>query len=137
MTTKIEREGWKPFFDELSRDLAGWQTVVEIFSDNVGAQVLAEGLPFGGLTFEDGSGKPSIELALGEEPEYHQTHSIVDPQVVAFEGTGVGPAGVLDIEDGGGMTTLIKFVQPFPVLAEYVETEIVRVATNDDRSDVH
>jgi hypothetical protein len=49
----------------------------------------------------------------------------------------VGPAGVLDIEDGGGMTTLIKFVQPFPVLAEYVETEIVRVATNDDRSGVH
>lgn len=128
MTTKIEREGWKPFLDELSRNLAGWQTVVEIFSDNVGAQILAEGLPFGGLTYEDGSGKPVIELALGGDPENHQARTIVDPKLVAFEGTGVGPAGVLDIEDAAGTKTLIKFIQPFPVLAEYMESEIVRVA---------
>jgi hypothetical protein len=132
MTTQIKREEWKSFFDDLSRDLAGWQTVVEIFSDNVGAQILAEGLPFAGLTYEDSDDKPSIELTLGEERENHQTHSIVNPQLVAFEGTGVGPAGVLDIEDDAGTKTLIKFVQPFPVLAEYEEAEIVRTATVTD-----
>ena len=132
MTTEIKREEWKSFFDDLSRDLAGWQTVVEVLSDDVGAQVLADGLPFVGLTYEDTDGNPSIELTLGEDRENHQTHTIANPKLVAFEGSGLGPAGVLDIEDDAGTKTLIRFVQPFPVLVEFEETEVVRAATTTD-----
>ena len=132
MTTEIKREDWKSFFDDLSRDLAGWQTVVEVISDDVGAQVLTEGLPFVGLTYEDADGNPSIELTLGENRENHQTHTITSPKLVAFEGSGLGPAGILDIEDGAGTKTLIRFVQPFPILVEYEETEVVRAATITD-----
>ena len=123
MTTQIQREEWKTFLDELSRNLVGWQIVVEVISDNVGAQILAEGLPFAGLTFED-DGSPSIELTIGTDAANHQAHTIANPTAVAFEGTGVGPAGVLDIEDDAGTKTLVKFVQPFPVLVEYEATEI-------------
>ena len=132
MTTEIKREEWKSFFDNLSRDLGGWQTAVEVLSDDVGAQVLADGLPFVGLTFEDIDANPSIELTLGEDRENHQTHTIANPKLVAFEGSGIGPAGVLDIEDADGTKTLIRFVQPFPVLVEFEETEVVRAATTTD-----
>jgi hypothetical protein len=132
MTTEIKREEWKSFFDNLSRDLGGWQTAVEVLSDDVGAQVLADGLPFVGLTYEDTGGNPSIELTLGGDRENHQTHTIAKPQLVAFEGSGIGPAGVLDIEDADGTKTLIRFVQPFPVLVEFEETEVVRAATTTD-----
>ena len=132
MTTEIKREEWKRFFDDLSRDLAGWQTVVELLNDDTGAQVLADGLPFVGLTYEDTHGNPSIELTLGEDRDNHQTHTIADPKLVAFEGSGIGPAGVLDIEDAAATKTLIRFVQPFPILAEYEKKEVVRVATATD-----
>jgi hypothetical protein len=35
---------------------------------------------------------------------------------------------VLDIEDERGTKTLVRFIQPFPVLVEYVKTEMVGIA---------
>jgi hypothetical protein len=127
MTTEIPREQWKEFFDNLSRELLDWETTVEVISDNNGAQLMSEGLPFAGLTFED-AGHPVIELTVGSSPDTHQTHTIDEPTMVAFEGTGLGPKGVLDIEDERGTKTLVRFIQPFPVLVEYVKTEMVGIA---------
>ena len=132
MTTQIEKLDWKDFFDHLSRDLDGWETLIEVFSNDVGAQVISQGLPFHGLTVEDKDGESTIELIVGTTTGSHQTHNIANAVKVAFEGTGVGPSGILDIEDASGTKTLIRFVQPFPVLLECVNTEFVRVATNGE-----
>lgn len=125
MTTEIPKEQWKEFFDNLSRELIDWETRVQVLSDGTGAQMLSEGLPFSGLTFEDGPGAPIVELSVGRSPENHQTHMIADPKFVAFENTGLGPNGVLDIEDSEGTKTLVTFIQPFPILVEYVKAETV------------
>lgn len=126
MTTEIPKDDWKESMDGLSRDLEDWETHIEVFSNDVGAQVVADGLPFHGLTVEDcAEGKLVIQLLLGNCTESHLTHTIVDPVKIAFEGTGLGPSGVLYIEDASGTKTLVKFVQPFPVLLEYVNTDIV------------
>jgi hypothetical protein len=37
---------------------------------------------------------------------------------------------VLDIEDAAGSKMLITFTQPFPILLEYEETEMVSVSTS-------
>lgn len=133
MTTEIPKEQWKEFFDNLSRDLEGWETRIEILNNDVGAQVLSEGLPFHGLTVEsDATGELSIELSVGNGTEEHQTHTVATPFKVSFEDAGVGPGGVLDIEDAAGSKMLIKFVQPFPILVEYTETEMVSVASVSD-----
>ena len=124
MTTEIPTEQWKEFFDNLSKDLIDWETNVEVISDNNGAQMLSEGLPFSGLTFED-TEAPSVELTVGSGPDNHQTHTVTDPKMVAFENSGLGPNGVLDIEDREGTKTLVTFVRPFPVLVEYVKTEMI------------
>ena len=128
MTTQIKKTEWKGFFDNLSRDLDGWETRVEVFGYDMGAQVISSGLPFHGLTVDEKEGAPTIELRVGSGIKTHQTHNIPNVVKVEFEGRGVGPGGMLDIEDAKGTKTLIKFVQPFPVLVEYVNTEMVAIA---------
>lgn len=129
MITEIPKKEWKEFLDNLSRDLDGWETHIEVFSSDVGAQVISEGLPFHGLTAEPKGDDFTIELLIGSGTESHQTHVISNPVRIAFEGPGVGPHGVLDIEDASNTKTLIKFIQPFPVLVEYENTEIIATAT--------
>ena len=133
MTTEVPKEQWKEFFDNLSRDLDDWETRIEVVNNDVGAQVLSEGLPFHGLTAEsDRSGEFTIKLSVGNGTDGHQTHTVETPFKVSFEGAGVGPGGVLDIEDAAGTKMLITFIQPFPILLEYRNTEMVSVAATTE-----
>ena len=133
MAREIPKEQWKEFFDGLSRDLEYWDTRVEVIDNNVGAQVLAEGMPFHGLTAEtDHTGEFTISISVGNGMEGHQTHSIATPFKVSFESAAVGPGGVLEIEDAGASKMLITFIQPIPVLLEYTNTEIIAVASTGD-----
>ena len=121
-TTIIPNHEWVAFLDNLSRDLLDWEVSVEIISPDVGAQMLADNIAFGGLTFED-SATAVIEIELGDSVK-HQTHNIFDPVEVAFESSGIGPKGALEIKDKHGSKTLIRFLQPFPVLVEWTKAEI-------------
>jgi hypothetical protein len=109
----------------MSRSLQDWETTVQVLDEAHGAQMLSEGLPFTGLTYETANGSERIELNLGSDPNDHQSHTIERPVFVAFEkAASAGPAGMLDIEDAHGTKTLIRFVRPFPVLTEYVKPEM-------------
>ena len=127
MTLIIEKAKWRDYFQSLSREFIDWQTTVQIFDPNDGAQTLSEGLPFGGLTFEPRGDNDTIMLSMGIGPDTHQNHNITGVTKVAFEPSGIGPAGTVDIENSAGTKTLITFVQPMPVLMEYVAAEIVAV----------
>jgi len=125
MTKVIKRENWKKFFDELSRKQLDAETNVQVLSDEIGAQVLSEGLPFVGLTFDEKGGESKIELIVGSGTENHQTHNILNPKMVAFESTEGSSFGTLDIEDESETKTLIKFTQSLPVIITYSETEVM------------
>lgn len=128
MTREILKGEWKEFFDSLSRDLDGWETRVEVLNNDVGAQILSEGLPFHGLTAEtDRTGEFTIELSVGNGLDGHQTHTISTPFKISFEAADVGPGGVLDIEDAAGAKMLITFIQPFPMVIEFARTETITV----------
>jgi hypothetical protein len=127
MTQIIQRKEWKDFLDRISHDLLDWETSVEIMSVDSGAQILSEGLPFNGITYDDRHGHDVMEVGVGSGRAFHQTHNIDHPKKVAFEPTGRGPGGTLDIEDETGTKTLVSFLHPMPVLIEYVKSEILRV----------
>ena len=128
MTTEIPKEQWKEFFDNLSRDFDGWGTRIEVFSNDVGAQVLSRGLPFRGSTVETKEGQPKIELLVGHCADCHQSHTVAGPVKVSFEGSGLGPSGILSIEDESGTQVLITFVEPFPILLECISRDVVSAA---------
>lgn len=121
MTKEIKREDWKNFFDELSRDQLDAETSIQVLSNEIGAQILSEGLPFIGLTFDEKGGESKIELIVGSGTENHQTHNILNPKMVAFESAEKGSFGTLDIEDESETKTLIKFTQSLPVIITHSE----------------
>lgn len=125
MTIEIPKEKWKEFFDDLSKRRFGWETKIEVLSDSLGDQILSEGLPLGGITFEEKSGRRQIEIGVGDTTEQHQTHNISDPSKVAYLDEGDFLGGVVEIEDGGGTQTLIKLLNPMPVYLGYADYEIV------------
>jgi hypothetical protein len=129
MTKVIDRNLWKNFFDDLSLQFTGWETRVEMISDEMGAQRMSGGLPFGGITLEERDGNWRIELLLRVGTENHQSHVITDPVAVVYETETSRIGGVLDIEDKAGVKTLIQFVQPGPMLAEDRSAEILAVAS--------
>ena len=127
MTSEIQKFEWKLFFDTLSRDAMDWETSVQVINDLEGAQIMSEGLPFNGVTFDDKGAKAVIELVIGSETSNHQTHNITEPVRVAFESTGKGPSGTLDIEDASGTKTLVTLMRPMPGLAVYKSSELAAV----------
>lgn len=128
MIREIPRNEWKKFFDELSRDKLEWHVTVQVLSDEHGAQVMSDGLPFAGLVYEEANGTEQVILLTGTDTETHQTHVIPKPATVLFEETGIGPIGLLDIEDEAGSKTLIRFTEPHNVLVEYVKSEMIAYA---------
>lgn len=125
MTREIPKEKWKDFFDELSRKKFNWETMVQVFNYETGAQILNESLPFAGITFEEKNGQKMIEIIVGNGLENHQSHTIFDPEKIAFATELSASKSTLDLEDKSGTKTLVTFIQPTPVVEIYPENETV------------
>jgi hypothetical protein len=110
MTQEIEKSDWKSFFEKLSKEKFGWETNVQVLSDATGANMLSEGLPFNGITYEENEEGASIEIIIGKTTEKHDSHTIADPKMVAFQPDDGGTGGTLDIEDASGAKTLVSFL---------------------------
>lgn len=125
MTIEIAKEKWKEFFDDLSRRRFGWETEIEILDESIGDQILSEGLPLNGITFEEKFGRRELEISVGETAGQHQTHSISDPVKVRYLDEGDFLGGVIEIEAENQSKTLIKMLDPMPVYLGYADYEIV------------
>ena len=129
MTIEIPKEKWTEFFDDLSKRRFGWETKIEVLDESVGDQILSEGLPLNGVTFEEKSGRHEMEIAVGESADRHHTHNISNPTKVAYLDEGDFLGGVIDIEDENGTKTLISLLNPMPVYVGYDEYKIVMASS--------
>lgn len=129
MTIEIPKEKWNEFFNDLSRRRFGWEAKIEVLDEAVGDQILSEGLPIGGITFENKAGKETIEIAVGDTREQHQMHNIFHPAKVAYLDEGDFLGGVIEIEDANKTKTLISLINPMPVYVGYADYEIVMASS--------
>jgi hypothetical protein len=113
-TREIPREEWVSFFDTFSRRHERWLATVEIFGDDVGAQVEVGALDFSGMSADLRSGEDLITIDFGGSPDCHLTHTIAHPTRVWLgrKETEHGAAETLDIESEDGVTTLVRFAAP-------------------------
>lgn len=125
MTIEIPKEKWTQFFDDLSKRRFGWATKVEVLNESVGDQILSQGLPLNGVTFEEKSGKHEIEVAVGDTAAQHQTHTISNPSKIQYLDEGDFLGGVIEIEDEAKTQTLIRLMNPMPLYVGYADYEIV------------
>lgn len=129
MTFDIPKEKWKEFFDDLSKRRFGWETKIEVLDESVGDQILSEGLPLNGVTFEEKAGRQELEIAIGETTSNHITHNIENPSKVAYLDEGDFFGGVIEIEDEAETKTLVRLVNPMPVYLGYADYELVMASS--------
>lgn len=127
MNYEIKRENWTDFFDSLSKRRFAWKTKVEILKSEMGDQVLTDGLPLNGITVETRGDRISMDISVGENTEFHQTHNIKNPKRVAFLSASDNHGDVVDIEEEDGTKTLITFIEPMGIITGYF-TEFDMVA---------
>jgi Family of unknown function (DUF5335) len=124
---ELPKEEWKKYFDELSVEYIDWETKVEVLNGSIGAQILSEGLPLNGITYEGKDGQDKIEIIVGHDADKHQTHSIADPVRVYSRQERDLRGEILEIEDVSGTKTIVHIIRPIPVLMQYVETELIEI----------
>lgn len=126
MTNEIHINQWKQFFDTESREKLEWLTKVEVLSPENGVQILSEGLPLGGLTYETKDNSPQIEILLGNNTAHHQTHNILTPTEVFFRRNDQDSDGTIEIVEADGTKTLIYMTKPDDDLDKDVNTKAVK-----------
>jgi hypothetical protein len=106
-TQEIQREDWRPYFDDLSRRLGTVKATVEVAGRDLGAQTAAERLLLTGLSYDDRDDVVIIGLdAPGGAPEEFE-HLVERPQrIFVAEGEGLGMA--IDIEAADEHKTIIR-----------------------------
>lgn len=129
MTLEIPKQEWEKFFDDLSRRRFEWLSKIEVFQENIGSQVLAEGLPLVGITAEAQDGNFLIEISVGEETGNHLTHTIQNPAKIAFLSDEKNIGGIVELEEENGTKTLVNIIEPMPFLISYEQYEFVSTAT--------
>ena len=127
MTLDIPKEKWAQFFSDLSKRRFGWTTKIEVMNNSIGDQILSENLPLNGITAEQTGDETTIEIAVGVNTT-HQSHTIINPEKVAFLGDNERAGGFVEIEEANGTKTLVHIIEPMPVMVSYSEYEIFSTA---------
>ena len=79
MSFEITKEYWSDFFNTLSQRRFESRTRIEILEPAMGDQVLSEGMPLNGITFESTGDRTSIDITVVGSRDSHQTHHIINP----------------------------------------------------------
>lgn len=128
MTQEIPRQEWAKFFDDLTKRRFEWQTKIEVISDDIGSQILDEGLPLMGITVEQKKDENMIEIIVGQDSGHHQTHNIKNPTKIAYLSKADEIRGVVEIEEMDETKTLIHIIQPMPLVVNYVKNHEITAA---------
>lgn len=129
MTQNIPKQGWTQFFDDLTKRRFGWRTKIEVISEEIGSQILGDGLPLQGISADFMSEEKSvIEIFVGQDRGHHQTHNIKNPTKIAYLSDDDSPSGIVEIEEADGTKTLIHIMQPMPLVVDYTESREMKAA---------
>ena len=129
MTREIPREKWNEFFNDLSRRRFGWTTRIEVLDESMGDHILTNGLPLGGVTFEERSGRHEIEISLGESVDRHHMHTVLNPVKVEYLSQGDFAGGVLEIAEANNNRMIVSLLNPMPLYVGFDDYEIMMIST--------
>jgi hypothetical protein len=108
LTREIPRNEWVSFFNNFSRNYHCWSVNIEVMGADIGTRVEVKRFPLEGIAVDlKSNGKDIISIIVGDEPDYHMSHTITAPTHVWVEQADSGE--VLQIETINGPTTLLRF----------------------------
>jgi hypothetical protein len=104
MATKLEKSIWRPYFDSMSKILAGKRAEIEVAALDLGDQIEAEWAPLIGITYDQKN--DLIEVALEGVD-----HLINRPREVWVEAEGQNLSSI-EIVDANGDRQIITLKDP-------------------------
>jgi hypothetical protein len=107
---EIPHDQWQQFFQDFSKDHEGDPIRIELMSDDLGDQPLADNTPLVGISCDTkGSREGSIEIMAGDDPGTAMTHIIDHPTHVRLAADGLNQS--IEIQADGEPTALIRILQ--------------------------
>jgi nucleotide-binding universal stress UspA family protein len=107
-TVSVPREEWGTVLARLSRHSRGRRCGVEIEHAGLGAQQLADGLPFDGADFDEHGDRVTLRLGVVTRPGRYLAHAIPNARQMDVVADDTGLTHVLRIGDDEGQT-LVTF----------------------------
>jgi hypothetical protein len=108
-TREIPREQWSRFFDDFSKQHAGWVVILEVLGADIGDQEEATRLPLVGISADVKDRESRMEIIVGGRPDAHVTHIINRPQHVWLTQPAAEAHEAVEVESADGTTTLVRF----------------------------
>jgi Family of unknown function (DUF5335) len=102
---------WREALESFSRSHEGWIVRVTVTEPSGPSRVEAQDIPLQGVS-ADFDRIPMIAVMVGDRPDAHLTHEVVNPQELEFEQTESGAISALVVRSGDGTKTAIEFRSP-------------------------
>jgi hypothetical protein len=107
---EIPDDEWIPFFNQFSREHAGWPVTVEVLSRETGPQKLVEDQPLQGISFDSSGSRPcTIIVGSGDSDQANFSHVVDLPLNIKLADDDSGRRGTIEIEPANGPPTLIHY----------------------------
>jgi hypothetical protein len=103
-TSKLEKAAWQPYFDNISKTLAGKQAEIEIASLQLGDQIQAEWVPLLGIVYDP---KNDLVEILLEGLD----HMVRNPKEIYVDQSAVGLTS-MEVIDADDVRQIIKLRDP-------------------------
>ena len=110
-TRSIPRDEWVSTFDGFSRDQMGATVTLEVFSTDLGDQIVADARVFRGISADEKDGENQIAIMLGGSVDAGTTHMVSSPTEVWLKDAEGDTGLALEIRTPEG-NTLLTFVPP-------------------------
>lgn len=120
-TEELPRDGWRPYFDNMSKVLGTVEATIEVDGADLGAQIVAERLILTGMSYDNKDDVLVIGLdAPGGTPE-EMEHLVEHPERILVASIPGPPAEIVfDIADEQQHQTIVRLERP-PELPEHAE----------------
>ncbi|HEY1776814.1 MAG TPA: DUF5335 family protein [Solirubrobacteraceae bacterium] len=105
---ELPSEGWRTYFDRLSRELGAVDATVEVEGSDLGAQVEAERLVLTGISYDDRDDVLAISLAEPGDLRDGIEHMVQQPRRIAVDGTEAALPTTIEAEDADGQITRVE-----------------------------
>jgi hypothetical protein len=112
-SAEISENQWISFFDQFSREHAGWPATIEVLSEESGPQRLAADLPLQGISFDPGGSRPcTVQVGAGDGPSANISHVIDLPLHIRVADDEQRQQVTIQIEPAEGPQTLVHVHRP-------------------------
>jgi hypothetical protein len=106
-TEEIPRDAWRRYFDDFSRKLDAPSVTVEVDGEDIGAQIVAEGLRLAGISYDNKDDVVVIGLdAPGGLPEEYE-RMVYEPTKIFVASSDDGGTAI-DVDDSEGHKTIVR-----------------------------